>query len=863
MPDRRASREDEALLAAAVAGIERLNATHGEAPGGGARFLIFHRERRWNESERRWMGWERKRGKLHELNALLRGSTTTSIITTGRPSSQPPAGVRYVITLDADTRLARGAAARLVGTMAHPLNRPSFHPRASRVIEGYGLLQPRITPTLPTEHDASIFQRVFSGSAGIDPYTSAVSDVYQDLFREGSYAGKGIYDVDAFERALAGRVPDNALLSHDLFEGTFARAGLVTDIELFEEFPSRYEESAARQHRWARGDWQLLPWIVGRAPHGPGRRRAGRMPVIARWKMVDNLRRSLVAPTTLATLVAAWSLPSVPVIGLDPVRRGRAHHPRGAAGAHRSRAAGARHLQAQPRARGGHRPRPVVRSRGPRRDVPRASGQPHGRRHRADPRSTAGHAAGPAPVGDRGAREGAGDTRPPWPLPAHGRWRPDRDRQRDGSWPVLKPEALPVAAPFVALWLLSPLVARWVSLPPTGAAARELSGPEVKTLRLAARRTWRFFETFVGPEDNALPPDNFQAAARTGVAHRTSPTNIGLYLLATVTARDLGWIGTLEMVERLEATLATIERLERHRGHLLNWYDTRDLRPLEPAYVSTVDSGNLCGHLLALASACREMLERPIPVEAATAGIGDAIDLAREAAAAVEDGRRTQTITARHLADALTFGGEAPTALPGTPDAWAARLRDLWDSAQTLSDVARAITDERGEPMDSPLVTWAEAVRRSVASHARDLELLGRAGPGWERRGRPTTPVAHLGRDAGRACAADDEARPGARPVAPPDRHRRAGPSASSPRRTSRSSTSRCGCCSRSASASVMAPSTRAATTCSRPRLASRASSPSPRATSSRATGSDSVARSRRLAAARPSSRGPGRCSST
>ena len=262
---------DDELLSAAAAAMDRLNARHGEAPGGGARFLLFHRRRRWNEAEGRWMGWERKRGKLHELNALLRGYLETDILTSGRAASTPPKDVRYVVTLDADTRLPRGAVSRLVGTIAHPLNRPRFDPARGRVVQGYGILQPRITPTLPAERDASVFQRVYSGPAGIDPYSSAVSDVYQDLFGDGSYTGKGIYDVDAFERALEGRVPENALLSHDLFEGTFARAGLVTDVELFDEFPSHYLEAAARQHRWARGDWQLLPWILGRARDADGR----------------------------------------------------------------------------------------------------------------------------------------------------------------------------------------------------------------------------------------------------------------------------------------------------------------------------------------------------------------------------------------------------------------------------------------------------------------------------------------------------------------------------------------------------------------------------------------------------------------
>ncbi|MDP9244778.1 MAG: glycosyl transferase, partial [Chloroflexota bacterium] len=302
---------DDELLSAAAAAIDGLNERYGEAPGGGARFLLFHRKRSWNEVEGCWMGWERKRGKLHELNAVLRGSTTTGILTIGRTASTPPTDVRFVVTLDADTRLPRGAVGRLVGTIVHPLNQPTFDPRAGRVTQGYGVLQPRITSTLPSEHEASIFQRIYSGSAGIDPYASATSDVYQDLFREGSFTGKGIYDLDAFGAAMADRVPENTLLSHDLFEGVFARAGLVTDVELFDEFPSNYLVAAARQHRWARGDWQLLPWIFGRARDATGRRSRSPMPAIARWKMVDNLRRTMSAPLMLATLVAAWILPSV------------------------------------------------------------------------------------------------------------------------------------------------------------------------------------------------------------------------------------------------------------------------------------------------------------------------------------------------------------------------------------------------------------------------------------------------------------------------------------------------------------------------------------------------------------------------
>ena len=714
---------DDALLATAAAAIDRLNARHGEAPGGGARFLIFHRKRRWNEAEACWMGWERKRGKLHELNALLRGTAATDILTTGAKASIPPAGVRYVVTLDSDTRLPRGAVARLVGTIAHPLNQPTFDAASGRVMHGYGILQPRIASTLPAEHEATVFQRVYSGAAGIDPYASAVSDVYQDLFGEGSYTGKGIYDLDAFDEAMADRVPENALLSHDLFEGIFARAGLVTDVELFDEFPSHYLVAAACQDRWARGDWQLLPWIVGRARDAKGRRRRRSAPAIGRWKMIDNLRRTLSAPLALATFCMAWTLPSVPapmwtgfvlastmitallpvVAGLLPQRQGisKRSHLRavgadvGLAVAHIG--LGWTFLAHQAWLMGDAILRAVTRLYVTRRKLLE------------------------------------------WTTAAQAKADSDQSvsgfyRQMAGSVVlamaigilvlVLKPGAGWLAEPFVVLWLLSPLVARSVSRPPPEAAGRQLSADDVGALRLIGRRTWRFFETFVGPDDNALPPDNFQDHPKPVVAHRTSPTNIGTYLLATVTARDFGWIGTLEMVERLEATLASIGKLTRFRGHLYNWYDTRTLQPFGPPYVSSVDSGNLAGHLLALSNACREMVDRPLPIEAALAGIDDAIQLTRQAAAAVGDERRTQMLTRRHLDAALGEPAHWRDHPPAWQEAWTARLGELAAHTRTLSDVAAALTAERGDGPDSELVTWAEAAGSAVDSHLRDIAGL-------------------------------------------------------------------------------------------------------------------------------------------
>ncbi|MEO8631511.1 MAG: phosphorylase, partial [Betaproteobacteria bacterium] len=295
---------DERLLELAADGIAKLNRNYGRMADGGPRFHLFHRKRLWSGTQNKWMGWERKRGKLHEFNRMLRGSEDTSFVAIDGEPPRPPPGVRYVVTLDADTRLPIGAVRQLVGTAAHPLNEPRLDPARGRVVEGYGVLQPRITPRLPSAHESSIFQRLFSAPSGVDQYAAAISDVYQDLFAEGSYTGKGLYDVDAFEAGLVGRLPEEAVLSHDLLEGIFARCALVSDIELFEDFPSHSEVSAARAHRWTRGDWQLLSWMFG--PVGAG------MSAISRWKLIDNLRRSLLAPTALATLIASWSMPLAP-----------------------------------------------------------------------------------------------------------------------------------------------------------------------------------------------------------------------------------------------------------------------------------------------------------------------------------------------------------------------------------------------------------------------------------------------------------------------------------------------------------------------------------------------------------------------
>jgi cyclic beta-1,2-glucan synthetase len=713
---------DEELLTAAQQGIAELNARYGPAPGGGERFLLFHRRRVWNEEEGKWMGWERKRGKLHELNQFLRGATNTTFVGVSERAPDWLLAIRYVITLDADTRLPPGVTYRLVGTMAHPLNRPEFSASAGRVVEGYGLMQPRTMPTLPTGHGGSLFQKIFSGPSGMDAYATAVSDVYHDLFREGSFTGKGIYEIDAFQASLAGKVPENALLSHDLFEGIFARTGLVTDIELFEEFPMHYETAAARAHRWVRGDWQLLPWILGRGPKSVARTNPVSVPAVGRWKMIDNLRRSLSAPASFLLLVAGWLIPpaspwvwtrflivalAIPpllpfLIGLDPRFGGvsKRSHLRSImndlvlglcqAGLSFTFLAYQAWLMLDAIIR------TLVRLYVTHRNMLEWLTAAQAK-HAVDVkllniyRRMAGgliFAAAAALLLLLGRHEG-----------------------------------LVAATPFLFAWALAPAMAQWISVAPKSKEAVPLSALEEQILRVTSRKTWRFFSAFVTPADHALPPDNFQEDPKPVVAHRTSPTNIGLYLLSTLAAHDLGCIGTIEAVERLEETLATMSRLELFRGHFYNWYDTSNLRPLEPRYISSVDSGNLAGHLLALSNGCRELLEKPFAAPQLVAGLGDCIAILREPLTGLTDTRRTNIVTRKQLANAVDSLAASLQPLPANSAALAARLADLRAQTHTVADIAQAFAQERSNA-ESELRAWADATRDCMESYWRDAQVL-------------------------------------------------------------------------------------------------------------------------------------------
>jgi cyclic beta-1,2-glucan synthetase len=592
---------DGPMLAAARAGVEDLNRRFGA--GHADRFFLFHRARRWNARQQVWMGWERKRGKIEEFNRLLRGARDTSFTDqVGELAILP--SVRYCLTLDADTRLPRDAAKALIGIIAHPLNRPRFDARVGRVTNGYGILQPRVSVTMASAA-GSLFARTYAGHTGVDPYTTAVSDVYQDLFDEGIFTGKGLYDVDAFVASLDGRVPENAVLSHDLFEGLYARTALVTDVEVVDDYPSSVLTHARRQHRWVRGDWQILWWLFPFVPSAAGLRR-NRLPLLSRWKILDNLRRSLMAPATVAMLLLGWTVLPGSAFVWTAVSLASVAMPlalrlvRLLAGWTWFRS-GSTFLR--------------TTLEDLETDVARILLQVTFLANHANDML---HAISVTLV-----RLGITKRRLlEWETAAVSAHRGGAPRvsvfiREMIASPAIAAAGLAVVAsvnvsalaaaiPVLALWAAAPLIAYALSRP-VPARRAVLNAEDRAFLQSIAHKTWGYFEAFVGPADHALPPDNVQLVPQLTVAHRTSPTNIGMGLLAVIAAHDLGLIDTDDLARRVDDTLTTVEGLERFEGHLLNWYDTRTLAPLAPAYISTVDSGNLAGALLTLSVALQEL----------------------------------------------------------------------------------------------------------------------------------------------------------------------------------------------------------------------------------------------------------------
>ncbi|MFO7679693.1 MAG: glucoamylase family protein, partial [Chloroflexota bacterium] len=705
---------DTLLLSQTKSGIEALNKRYASQP-----FYFFHRQHQWNPSENSWMGWERKRGKLHEFNQLLRGHSDTSYtVQVGNLLILPD--IQYIITLDADTIMPREGANRLISTLSHPLNRAQFDPHSGKVTTGYTILQPR-TQIQPTSANRSFFTRIFAGDTGLDLYTLAVSDVYQDLFGEGSYIGKGIYHIDAFERSLAGRIPENTLLSHDLFEGIYGRAGLVTDIVLYEEYPSHYANSVRRAQRWVRGDWQLLPWLLPWMPQVVAANQTGKRSVrndlstIGRWKIADNLRRSLLAPMLVMLFIAGWIwlpgsplvwtllgvlTPAVPLLTTLVTTVWRAIG--GASWAELKRPLRESTIRwllfltflpyesfLTAAAIGATLWRLLVSRRNLLQWTTAAST-------------------------DRLFDRGTGETAVyrqlilssllAFTLTGLVYWN--------------NPAALITAVPLLFLWAIGPKIAQWISQP-----ASRISTPllpdQQQQLHTLARRTWLFFEEFVGPDDNWLPPDHFQESPRGVVAHRTSPTNIGLYLLSVLGAYDLGYLGAMTLTLRLRSTFDTLERLDRYRGHFLNWIDTRNLAPLPPSYVSTVDSGNLAGCLLTLKQGCLTLPQQPAWRWQRWQGFLDTLAVLSEAI----DGE-PETACQQHLVQMR----QQVMAVQHQPEQWGSLLLHLLTHEQPALSAHLMALVEAGDTIEARKIhTWrvyAERIHHHLQAMQRELDTL-------------------------------------------------------------------------------------------------------------------------------------------
>ncbi len=701
------------LIEQARMGIEQLNARYGN--GEYSPFHLFHRERVWNPAENSWMGWERKRGKLSEFNKLLTGKQSDAFtVQVGDLGILPK--IRYVLTLDADTTLPRDSVRRLAGTLAHPLNQAEFDPETGALVDGYTVLQPRVQ-VQPTVANRSIFTRVYSGDTTLDLYTRAVSDVYQDLFGEASYVGKGLYDVAAFERSLEGRVPDNMLLSHDLFEGIHGRCGLVTNIVLFEDYPPHYVSLTHRLHRWIRGDWQLLPWLMPHVPHRMNGRIRSDLSVLDRWKIFDNLRRSLTNPAILVLMIGGWFLlPGFSFVwmtlalsifilailfGLIAALR-------------------ARRTDQYPETTS----RPIQQAA--LRTLFQVIFLPHEALIAVDAIAT-------TLVRMMITRK----RRLQWVTSAHTVNVFGRELKVNVAWhemffaPFLSvfliimllltaPVNFWLALPFLAAWMFSPYAAVQISRR-ISFKREKLTPAHEKQLRLLARATWLYFEHFVGPDDHWLPPDHFQEEPRGLVAHRTSPTNIGLLLLSTLSAFDLGYISPRELSLRLRNTFDGMDKLERQRDHFLNWYDTRTLNPLPPRYISTVDSGNLVASLVALRQGCRDAAGRPI---IRWDGLIDTLDMLDATLHEAKLGS-----VANELHEVISHLRKQVEGLRETREDDPQYLTSLFHEGRAeVEELLAKVVEASTERLDSNTIrrisTWIERTRHHLTQTQREMESL-------------------------------------------------------------------------------------------------------------------------------------------
>ncbi len=673
------------------------------------RFFVLHRKRLFNAQENRWMGWERKRGKLHELNLLLRGDKDTTYF----PSNEElPTDIKFVMTLDSDTRLTPDSVNRLAGKLVHPLNRPIYRERSGRVVSGYSVLQPRVTPSLTTGDDASFLQRVFSVNRGIDPYVFAVSDVYQDVLGEGTFTGKGLYDIDFFEAALDGKIAENTVLSHDLLEGGYARAALVSDVEVVEDYPTGYNVDISRHHRWTRGDWQLLPYLFST--------KAG-ITAVTRWKMVDNLRRSLAPIFWLIAAIAGWTL-----------------MPPGLATLWQCFLIFSMFIV----------PTMILFTNLVPTDM-NLSLKGHFQAILTDVFSGAADIALRITfLANMAVLMGDAIVRTLYRLFVSRKhlleWRAAAQAKTSSPdtlqyylqlmWPAMvvaiiaiglplagHSRAWFIAVPFALIWFFSPTIAWLVSRSAKPLDDLNVRSSDKSELRRIARRTWHYYDTFVTKEQNFIPPDNFQEDPHPVIATRTSPTNIGMYLLSTVAARDFGWIGFNETLTRIDQTLETLEKMEKYRGHLYNWYETTTLRPLLPLYVSAVDSGNLAGHLVALSSALEKWAEAPsVYLQSDLDGVLDVSDILEEAISDIPDDRRVLRPLRRRLEERVANFRRAITTIKEEPETASLRTINLSLFAGDIQRLTEELHGELESPVSATANEWALLLVKTCQAHTDD-----------------------------------------------------------------------------------------------------------------------------------------------
>ena len=603
---------DDEVAEAGLAKVKELNAKYG-API----FNFVYRKRAWSDGENCWLGYERKRGAILHFNDLVLGNTTEEekakrfrCETISQWAEGPVPPIQFIITLDTDTELVLYSAQKLIGAMAHPLNRAQLSPDGKRVNSGYGIMQPRVNVDVEVTNK-SRYAQLFAGLGGLDVYTTASFELYQDIFNEGSFCGKGIYDLRVFQKVLKGTFPENLILSHDLIEGCHIRCGLINDLELFDDNPSNYIDDAKRHHRWTRGDWQIIGWLRNKVKNEKGEKVKNQVNTIGRWKIFDNLRRSVlclalmvilfVGFSGLVDLHPAWFLLVALIAVASPIvffiigqittlpRFGKRYH------YYATLMRGFRVI--------------IYRSLVQFALLPKEAWMYTDALVRACYRMWFSHKNLLNWItSDEAAKSTKGTL----------------GDYLGKFWFNYVASALIAFLYFflgsgngldlaalifcIATWCGAPFLMFWLGkkFPQD---KKHLNAKETAEVRQLAQDTWHFFDSLITEDTHYLIPDNYQLNREKKADYKTSPTNIGYSITSIISASELEFITQEEAIERLTHIIDTVEKLEKWNGHLFNWYDVNSLKALPNFFISTCDSGNFVACLYvakSFAKACHD-----------------------------------------------------------------------------------------------------------------------------------------------------------------------------------------------------------------------------------------------------------------